>query len=74
MLFCFLSSGEADFMIFCLCLHMASKNFSFMLSSAMNMADGTEDDDSLFGDDDLSDNDSLNLNDDKSPELETPNR
>ena len=53
---------------------MASKNFSFMLSSAINMADGTEDDDSLFGDDDLSDNDSLNLNDDKSPELETPNR
>lgn len=51
---------------------MASKNFSFMLSSAMNMADGTEDDDSLFGDDDLSDNDSLNLNDDKSPGTGNP--
>lgn len=53
---------------------MASKNFSFILSSAMNMTDGSEDDDSLFGEDGLSDNDSLDLNDDKSHEHETPNR
>lgn len=53
---------------------MASKNFSFILSSAMNMTDGSEDDDSLFGEDGLSDNDSLDLNDDKSHEHKTPNR
>lgn len=45
---------------------MASNRFSFILSSALNMKDASDDDDSLFGEGDFSENDSLGLYDEKS--------
>ena len=53
---------------------MASKNFSYMLSSAMQMTDGSEEDDSLFGEDDLLDNELPNLDDDELSKQESPTR
>ena len=53
---------------------MASNKFSFILSSALNMKDASDDDDSLFGEGDLSENDSLGLYDDKSQLDEETNR
>ena len=53
---------------------MASNKFSFILSSALNMKDVSDDDDSLFGEGDLSENDSLGLYDDRSQNDEETNR
>ena len=53
---------------------MASSKFSLILSSALNMKDASDDDDSLFGEGDLSENDSLGLYDERSQNGEETNR